>query len=177
MDMRVILQLARVCMQHGCVVGRRWHWEGVAFEFIHPAVAPQTNPFVSSNDGSCVLRMESRFGSALLAGDIERGSERALLLRPGTRLRSELLLVPHHGSGTSSTQEFVDAVAPAYAVFQIGHRNRYGHPRADVLQRYVARGSTILRSDADGAIRVRFANAGISVERHRELARRYWQGR
>ncbi len=159
-----------------CSAGQRWQWDGVRFEFLHPSAALLENPFLSGNNGSCVLRIETASGSALLSGDIEHAAEQRLLLLPAQRLRAEVLLVSHHGSGTSSGAAFVAAVAPAHAVFQVGHRNRFGHPRADVLRRYADQGSNILRSDTHGAIRMRFAGGGISVEKQRESARRYWQG-
>jgi len=160
-----------------CAAGQRWQWDGVRFEFLHPNAALLGNPFLSGNDGSCVLRIQTASGSALLAGDIERASEQLLLAQQRERLKADVLLVPHHGSGTSSTAAFVAAVAPAQALFQVGYRNRFGHPRADVLRRYVEQGSNILRSDTHGAIRVRFADGAISVEKRRETARRYWQER
>ena len=160
-----------------CVAGQRWQWDGVRFEFLHPNAALLGNPFLSGNDASCVLRIETASGSALLAGDIERAAEQLLLSKQGGRLKADVLLVPHHGSGTSSTAGFVAAVAPAHAVFQAGYRNRFGHPRADVLRRYAEQGSNILRSDTHGAIRVRLAGAAISVEKRRESSRRYWQDR
>ncbi len=159
-----------------CGAGQRWQWDGVRFEFLHPTAALLGNPFLSGNDGSCVLRIETSSGSVLLAGDIERYTEQVLLSQQLERLKADVLLVPHHGSGTSSSAAFVAAVAPAHAVFQVGYRNRFGHPRADVLRRYVQQGSNILRSDAHGAIRVRFERGAISVEKRRETSRRYWQG-
>ena len=160
-----------------CAAGHRWQWDGVRFEFLHPAEVLLSNPFLSGNNGSCVLRIATSSGSVLLAGDIETAAEQMLLAKQSARLKADVLLVPHHGSGTSSTAGFVAAVAPAHAVFQVGYRNRFGHPRADVLQRYVERGTNILRSDADGAIQVRFADGDVSVEKRRESSRRYWMYR
>ncbi len=160
-----------------CVAGLRWQWDGVWFEFLHPSRAVLDNPFLSPNNRSCVLRIGTSSGAALLAGDIERFAEEDLLAAHGGRLSAEVLLVPHHGSGTSSTPAFIDAVAPVHAVFQAGYRNRFGHPRADVLKRYVDRGSNILRSDSDGAVSIRFADGAIRIEKQRERERRYWQGK
>jgi competence protein ComEC len=157
-----------------CAAGQRWQWDGVRFEFLHPSAALLGNPFLSGNDGSCVLRIETASGSVSLAGDMERAAEQALLSNQRERLKTDVLLVPHHGSGTSSGAEFVAAAAPAHAVFQVGYRNRFGHPRADVLRRYAGQGSDILRTDAHGAIGMRFAEGTISVEKRREVSRRYW---
>ncbi len=93
--------------------------------------------------------------SLLLPGDIERDSEHQLLTRYGGQLEADIVVVPHHGSRTSSTASFVQAVNPAYALFPVGYRNRWGFPKQDVLERYLERGSMILRSDQHGAIQFR----------------------
>ncbi len=160
-----------------CRAGLQWQWDGVRLEFLYPSGSALANPFLSANNRSCVLRIDTGSGSALLAGDIERDAEEALMEAQKDRLKSDVLLVPHHGSGTSSTPLFVAAVSPTHAVFQTGYRNRFGHPRADVLRRYAQNGAGILRSDADGAIRLKFSAGGIIVEKRRESARRYWQNR
>src|SRR5690606_26228290 len=96
----------------------------------------------------------------LLAGDIEVAQE-AALVADGAPLRATVLLAPHHGSGTSSSAAFLRAVQPSIAVFQVGHRNRYGHPKAAVYARYGEYGIERLRTDASGAIRMTF---GATVE-------------
>ena len=160
-----------------CIAGRAWNWEGVRFEFLHPAKEIPRGPRVRANNLSCVLRIEAPGGRVLLTGDIEREAERELLDRAPERLRVEALLVPHHGSGTSSTPEFVRKVAPRYAVFTVGYRNRFGHPREDVLTRYREAGSTVLRSDAAGALELRFRREATEVVAWRDRARRYWHER
>jgi competence protein ComEC len=104
----------------------------------------------------------------LLAGDIEAAQEAALVDRAGAALRSELLLVPHHGSRTSSTAAFLEAVRPRLALVQAAYRSRFGHPAPDVLARYAALGIAVVRSDRCGA----FAWPGGRCERW--AARRYW---
>jgi competence protein ComEC len=121
-----------------------------------------------------VLRIEARGGRVLLTGDIERATERELLRRAPALLAAEVLLAPHHGSGSSSAPEFVKQVAPRYAIFSAGYRNRFGHPRSSVLARYSEAGSDLLRTDSGGAIRMRLEPEGIRIEAHRERARRYW---
>src|SRR6267378_2280607 len=96
------------------------------------------------------------------------------VLRAPALLPADALLVPHHGSATSSTPEFVKQVAPRHAVFAVGHRNRFGHPREDVLERYREAGSELLRTDTGGAIQLRFAPGGLRVYAERDRARRYW---
>ncbi len=156
-----------------CFAGREWEWDGVKFKWLHPgADAPQLSK--RTNEASCVLRIEAAGGSVLLAGDIEKGAEQALL-QQGKLQRADVLLVPHHGSGTSSTPAFVAAVAPRHAVFSVGYRNRFGHPRTDVWDRYA--NSARQRTDRDGAVSFRFTAAGLSVEHERQLRARYWQER
>ncbi len=157
-----------------CRAKRKWLWDGVAFEFLHPQEDIPAGRAARANNRSCVLRIEAPGGRALLAGDIERAAEHELLQRAPGLLRAEVLLVPHHGSATSSAREFVQQVAPRYAVFTVGYRNRFGHPREDVLARYREAGSELLRTDAAGAIRLRFEPGNLQVDAERDRARRYW---
>jgi competence protein ComEC len=154
-----------------CAAGQRWEWDGVAFEFLHPGTEGASG---RANNRSCVLRIAAPGGRVLLTGDIERAAERELLRRVPELLPAEALLVPHHGSATSSSPEFVEQVAPRYAVFTVGYRNRFGHPREDVLERYREAGSALLRTDSAGAIEMRFSVGALRVETQRERARRYW---
>lgn len=156
-----------------CQAGMRWTWEGVNFELLHPAAADYETSS-KSNDMSCVLRVHSAHGSALLTADIEAKTERALLARAPEQLRSDVMLVPHHGSRSSSTAAFVEAVAPQYAIFPVGYRNHYRHPHPDIWQRYVASVPHLLRTDRDGAVRVRYSAAGIQIETERNRRPRYW---
>ena len=133
-----------------CQAGQSWQWDGVHFEVLHP-LATDHALALKSNAMSCVLRVQGSGGSVLLTGDIEAAQEAALVQRAAPALRSDVLLVPHHGSRTSSTAAFLDAVAPQRAVVQAAYRSRYGHPAADVLARYQARGIAVLRSDRCGA--------------------------
>ncbi len=155
-----------------CVAGSAWEWDGVRFEFLHPDAAQP--PSARRNDASCVLRIASEGGAMLLTGDIERGAESSLLEKP-LLLGSDVLLVPHHGSRTSSTAEFIAAVSPRWALVPAGYRNRFGHPDARVLARYRASGAQVLRTDADGAIRVALTREAIAVEGERARAARYWR--
>jgi len=157
-----------------CVAERKWLWDEVSFEFLHPGGDVSPGGKVRANNQSCVLRIEAPSGRVLLTGDIERAAERELLLRAPALLPVDALVVPHHGSATSSTPEFVKQVAPRHAVFAVGHRNRFGHPREDVLARYREAGSGLLRTDTGGAIQLRFAPGASRVEAERDRARRYW---
>jgi len=166
--------LAAPAWRAPCVSGRKWFWDGVSFEFLHPHAEALSSRATRANNRSCVLRIESPAGRVLLTGDIERAAERELLQRVPTLLPAEALLVPHHGSGSSSMPEFVKQVASRHAVFAVGHRNRFGHPREDVLERYREAGSELLRTDTGGAIQLRFAPGNLRVDAERVRARRYW---
>ena len=157
--------LARLCRS-----GQAWSWDGVDFIVMNPAAIGSSR----ANNDSCVLQVRSRFGSVLLPADIEARAERQLIERWGERLRSQVLVAPHHGSKTSSTPEFIDAVAPRYVLFPAGYRSRYRHPNAAVVQRYVERGIALRDSPASGALEFRLRATGLEVASYREWHRRYW---
>ena len=151
-----------------CEAGQRWRWDGVEFELLWP---PPGGGGWSDNDGSCVLRIRTAGGSALLTGDIERRAEAALLAAPA--LASDVLVAPHHGSRTSSGEDFLRAVAPAHVLVSAGYRNRYRHPHADVWRRYGALGAATWRTDRDGALTVRLGDT-VEVAAWRDASPRFW---
>ena len=157
-----------------CADGQNWDWDGIHFEILHPSQASYADEKISKNNRGCTLRISVGKNSVLLAADIEKGSEARLLELHPDKLPATLLVVPHHGSKTSSTQAFVEAVHPRYAVFTAGYRNKFGHPKAEVVARYHAIGSELLRSDEDGAIVVDMDAANFIVERYRKTHARYW---
>lgn len=158
-----------------CRAGQRWVWDGVDFEMLHPTPADDARS-ARSNALSCVLRVRGADGRALLlTGDIEAPQEAALVERLGLALRSEWLLVPHHGSRTSSSAAFLDAVAPRLALVQAAYRSRFGHPAPEVLARHAERGIALQRSDRCGAFTLPAdGSAGVC---ERERRRRYWHHR
>ncbi|WP_109481641.1 DNA internalization-related competence protein ComEC/Rec2 [Paraburkholderia sp. C35] len=164
-----------------CAAGQRWQWDGVEFAILWPDAGPlQGKP----NAHCCVLHVSaapvqtpdgaSKAMTALLAADIEAPVERTLLARDPGALRAQVLLVPHHGSKTSSTEPFLDSIGPSIAVFQVGYRNRFHHPYEGVYARYLTRGIALSRSDDDGAARIEAGTAGLTLERFRQTQRRYW---
>ena len=157
-----------------CSAGQRWDWDGVRFELLHPAAGSYAIDAIKPNDRSCVLKLTTAHGAVLLTGDIEARSEQELLDRAPDSLRADVLVVPHHGSRTSSTEKFIAAVQPRWAVLPVGYRNRFGHPKEEVVERYRASGAQLLRTDSSGAVLVRLEHEGISVRPYRELRRRYW---
>lgn len=156
-----------------CAAGQTWVWDGVRFEFLHPPEG-DADPAARPNARSCVLRIAAHGApTTLLTGDIEREQELRLAGRFGEALRAGVLLVPHHGSRTSSTPLFLAAVQPELAIVQAGYRNRFGHPAEEVLARYQDIGATVQASPACGAWRWRSDEAGLG-RCQRELGRRYW---
>ncbi|MDR2240871.1 MAG: DNA internalization-related competence protein ComEC/Rec2 [Zoogloeaceae bacterium] len=163
-----------------CEAGQTWTWDGVRFEILHPEAAAyavgEHDGKRKGNDMSCVLKIVSAHGSALLAGDIETTAERTLLKQRGGQLRADALLAPHHGSRSSSSPEFLAAVGARTAIFSIGYRNRFRHPHETVWRRYEASGAQLLRTDRDGAVTIEFA-APWRITTERAARRRYWHGR
>jgi competence protein ComEC len=112
-----------------CTAGQAWDWDGVRFEPLHPHPAFY-QPSARSNTLSCVLRGQDSGGRGLLlSGDIEAAPEAALVERFGCGLRSQVLLVPHHGCRTSSSEAFIGALASGTALVQAAERSCFGHPR------------------------------------------------
>jgi competence protein ComEC len=157
-----------------CRAGVNWEWNGVRFEFTYPPGTSYGDPWLKANSRSCVLRVATAHAAVLLTGDIEERDERALLAN-GAPLEAAVMLAPHHGSGTSSSSAFIAAVRPRHALLTVGYRNRFGHPKREVVARYEQAGASIWRTDLDGAVTVKLEPSGISVSRYREQERRYWR--
>lgn len=122
-----------------------------------PAVGP-----LDDNDRSLVVLARSRGRRVLIPGDIEAAGEASLLARfAPAALRSDILVVPHHGSRTSSSAAFLDAVTPRLAIIPVGLRNPYHHPSSVVLARLATRGVRVLRTDRDGMVRIRVRADGV----------------
>jgi competence protein ComEC len=160
-----------------CDSGQRWQWDGVDFEMLHPREADYQAD-LKPNAMTCVLRIANGRRAALLAGDIEQPQE-ARLVDAGAgapTVRADVLLVPHHGSKTSSSGPFLRAVQPSVALLQAGYRNRFGHPAAAVMDRYRDRGIAVIDSPHCGAARWRSEVPGEVICR-RDAAPHYWQHR
>jgi competence protein ComEC len=164
-----------------CDAGQSWAWDGVRFEVLQPQAADHAQG-LKPNALSCVLRVQAQppsarstqGASALLTGDIEAAQEGALVQQVANRLASDVLIVPHHGSRTSSTAAFLDAVKPQVAVVQAAYRSRFGHPAPDVMARYEARGIPVVRSDRCGAWSWRSDGTAPLPACQRDAGRRYW---
>jgi competence protein ComEC len=157
-----------------CSAGQHWRWDGVDFAVLHPA-AGDYELAAKPNAMSCVLRVSNGARTALLAGDIELAQE-SRLVRESADLRADVLLVPHHGSKTSSSDAFLDTVQPSIALVQAGYRNRFGHPAPPVLERYRRRGVAVFDSPHCGAAHWR-SEQPAQVSCQRNFAPRYWHHR
>jgi competence protein ComEC len=157
-----------------CAAGQFWEWDGVRFAILHPLERDYLGKAKRTNSMSCVLRVWNDGGAILLTGDIETDNERALIARAGKELRSDVLVAPHHGGRGSSSPAFVAAVAPRDAIFSAGYRNRFGHPRAEVLERYAA--SRQWRTARDGDVQVALGTE-TRVTAWRATRPRYWHNR
>lgn len=167
-------ELQAVRKSERCVAGQRWRWDGVDFEVLHPT-ASDYDGTVKSNAMSCVLRISNGVYTALLAGDLEAAQELRLVANPEMiqKLKADFLLVPHHGSKTSSTGAFLDAVQPQFALAQAGYRNRFNHPVESVLERYRARNINVLKSPVCGAATWR-SEQPTQLLCQRQQGLRYW---
>jgi competence protein ComEC len=154
-----------------CLAGMGWAWDGVRFDVLHPFAA---EPAAKPNARSCVIRVSTPDSSVLIPGDIEREQELALVAGQGDSLASTVLIAPHHGSRTSSSAPFLQAVQPQLTVIQNGYRNRFGHPAPDVVARYRELGIALQASPACGAWTWRSDRAPGAGTCQREAARRYW---
>jgi competence protein ComEC len=154
-----------------CRRGRRWQWDGVDFQVLHPGIT-----YGHENDSSCVLRVSASGGSALLTGDIEKPGEIALAAHGLPR--TDVVVVAHHGSRSSSTAELIEAARARFAIFSAGYRNRWGFPQPDVVRRWQQAGASTLSTIDSGAIAIMVDAAGVHAPReYRREHRRYWSAR
>ena len=173
-----------------CRAGLRWTWDGYEFQVLHPpavsvpgrgptsTTARARSAWLAVNDRSCVLRVTGPAGSVLLPGDIEKRGESALIRTASSTLRSDVLLVPHHGSRSSSTQAFLQSVQPGLAINSSGHRNRFSLPAADVVARYAASNIQFVDTACVGGITVRLRTGQRpSLSHWRQSQMRFWHAR
>lgn len=152
-----------------CQAGKDWTWEGVRFEFLHPSSKAAAKG-QASNHQSCVLLVSVGDKRMLLTSDIELLDEQQIVASGVPH--SQILLVPHHGSGTSSSDALLNAVQPEIAIVPVGYRNRYRHPKPSVMAAYEARKIKTYRTDADGMVQVDLPAMTVSAYRH--VRQRYW---
>jgi competence protein ComEC len=163
-----------------CEAGHAWRWDDVDFQVLHPAGTIYAESAKrKENDRSCVLRIATSGHSALFTGDAEARSEMEMLLRGAPFLPADVLVIPHHGSRTSSTDRFIDAVHPALGILSVGYLNRYRHPNEAVVQRYQRRHIGLERTDQRGAVHIVLPASGDAPPEleGQEAACRYWSER
>lgn len=156
-----------------CRGGGAWEWDGVQFELLHPGELFEGK---KRNNLSCVLRVSNGQRSVLFSGDIERPAEYWLSKQLGKGLRSEVLIVPHHGSKSSSSPAFLKRVDPQLAIVAAGYRSRFNHPAPKVVKQYRDWGIPLLNTAESGAVSVVFPMGGgaLGVEEYRVEGRRFW---
>lgn len=156
-----------------CEANTRWQWDQVNFEVLYPPA----NTAYFGNNSSCVLKISNSKNSILLTGDIEKETEDYLVDHVSDQLASTVLVVPHHGSKTSSSIEFLNKVKPSIALFATGYRNQFKFPHDIVLQRYQRLGSMTYDTALDGMIMLKLnPNSNvIQIESYHQKAQRFWQ--
>ncbi|MGC1853750.1 MAG: DNA internalization-related competence protein ComEC/Rec2 [Candidatus Aquirickettsiella sp.] len=156
-----------------CEEKMHWQWDGISFEILYPPM----NHHYLGNNSSCVLKISNHLQSILLVGDIEKAAENYLVHAKQKDLQSTVLIVPHHGSKTSSSIEFLNHVQPVYALFPTGFHNRFKFPHKIVLNRYQRLGSKIYNTAAEGTITLKlnaFSNS-IQAETYNDKNHHFWQ--
>lgn len=146
--------------------GEHFQIDGVTIEVLWPPPATRW-PETSGNNDSVVLRLVYGSVSILLAGDIERAAEDSLVAS-GVNLAADVLKAPHHGSRTSSTEAFLDAVNPRYAVISVGERSRFGHPHQAVVNRYLTRNVKLYQTGRDGMVTMETDGSTLDIRTHRK---------
>jgi competence protein ComEC len=158
----VVSLAGRVCSR-----GEQWEWDGVRFAILHPG----SDFAARGNDSSCVLKVEAGASSLLVTGDIERRGESAVLTEA---IAADVVVVPHHGSATSSSPSFVAAVGATHAIVSAGYANRWGFPRPEVRERWQLSGAAMTVTGDSGAVSVALTPEHIVVTAERDARHRYW---
>lgn len=153
-----------------CLSGESWVWQGLTFEMLWP----QTRVVRADNDESCVIRVSDGTYSVLLTGDIEEKSELALVGLDSIELKADILVVPHHGSKTSSSPSFIEAVSPQLALVSSARFNPWNLPADDVVTRYTSRDIPWFETGRSGQLSVVFSDAGWRLIRQRQDKQWFW---
>lgn len=157
--------------QTRCQASKNWHWDGIDFSIIHPSELDRWQ----GNNASCVLKVRIAAHTVILTGDIETPVEN-LLARSGSLSSADIVLIPHHGSRTSSSDLFVSTVRPKVAIVSAGFENRWGFPKEDIVNAWVNAGAEVLNTATSGAISYRICRDDglLRLGLHRQQAHRYW---
>lgn len=157
--------------QQPCQSGEHRHWDGIDFSILHPSEPGRW----SGNNASCVLQIRIANHTVILTGDIEAPVEN-LLTRSGALSQADIVLVPHHGSRTSSSEKFVATVRPRVAIVSAGFHNRWGFPKKDIVSVWQTAGAEVLNTATAGAVSYRICGRG-GIRRlglHRGQAAKFW---
>lgn len=153
-----------------CLAGMRWEWDGVEFRILHP---PSHFPYLG-NEASCVLRIATAHGAALLTGDVGEVIESRLLREQPEAIRADAVWVAHHGSRSSSDPAFVAATGARFALVSAGYANRFKHPNPAVVERWRRSGAEVRTNLDEGALRLRLTAEGVTLESRRRQVPRLW---
>lgn len=153
-----------------CAAGQAWAWQGVSIHHLAPLPGPSYGP----NNDSCVVRLRYQGEQILLAGDIERLAEFRLVSRYGQSLASSVLLIPHHGSRTSSHPLLLDAVQPQYGLLSTGYLNRFGLPHAETMQRLEEYGVEVFNTAQLGQVSLLWHKNRWQVYSYRQNYAAFW---
>ncbi len=153
-----------------CKKGLSWQWDQVDFEVLSPF---NIHPYLGNNS-SCVIKISNSYGSILITGDIEDPVEYRLIHQLPKAIKSHVLLVPHHGSRTSSSQQFVKQVSPKIAVNSSGYANQFNHPHPLIKQVYLDQGIKFYDTKDKGMIELLFNESGVNIEQYSELNHHFW---
>lgn len=181
--------------QTPCESGMSWTFDGIQIRIMYPFEKqqnkhlPEGGILKKENDQSCVIQIitdpvenrentvSNHRAAVLITGDISRKSEYRLIAKYGNELKAQVLVVPHHGSHSSSSKGFLETVAPDRALVSAGFNNRYRHPHPSIVNRYIEQDIELLRSDKLGAIQYRFVNnQWLGPYCHRFRPTHFWQG-
>jgi competence protein ComEC len=157
-----------------CQAGQQWSWDGVWFQVLSPADGVSGFTGHTTNDRGCVVSILAAGHRLLMPADISEKTEHWLLDYQKKRVLSDIVLAPHHGSLTASSEAFVKGVFPKAVIFSVGYLNRFKHPRLQVVERYQRIGAHIWRTDEEGAIEIKMQGDGLSVCSERNYFVRYW---
>jgi len=154
-----------------CLAGDRWQWQFLTLEVLAPVVEKS-----QENDDSCVIRISDKHHSVLLTGDISKKIEKQLVNRfqSENKLKSDYLIVPHHGSKSSSSGLFIDAVSPTAAIFSAGFLNRWQMPVDDIVSRYHERGVKTYRTSQSGMVTIEFTGSHSYIKEYRKQHWPFW---
>ena len=145
-----------------------WQWDGVTFQMLN------LDHNFTGNNASCVLKISNQKHSIMLTGDIEKKAELHLIDIWGDQLQSDILISPHHGSKTSSSEQFLTVVKPKWVVISSGYKNRFNHPAKVVVTRYQDHKIKTLNTNCTGQIDIQIGN-NISFILYRAAHKRYYR--